>query len=222
MNTSIARVLTGLGILGIGLLALLDALGVLKFGNVAGDWWPLVIIYAGVVMFISNPRNYVWALIVAAFGGALLARELGYTDVNIFKLFWPVVLLVVGASILLNRTGAKLDISDKEREDSFAFLGGVNTKNTAEEYRGGKATAVLGGVSLDLSGAKINKEATLQVTAFWGGVEIKVPEGWVVKSRVHAIMGGVENKANATKSKDAPVLIIVGDVIMAGVEIKHQ
>lgn len=153
MNTSLARILTGLGIITIGVFAALGSFDVLSFSAIARDWWPTAIIFAGLIMLINDPRNYLWSLIV----------------------------MIVG----------------------------------------GKATAVVGGVSLDLRKATINKEATLHVLAFWGGVEIKVPEGWVVKTRANVIMGGIENKANAQSKKDAPVLTIVGDVIMAGVEIKH-
>ena len=33
--------------------------------------------------------------------------------------------------------------------------------------------------------------------AFWGGIEIKVPEDWTVVTRVMPLMGGVEDKTRA-------------------------
>jgi len=221
MNTSLARILTGLGIITLGIFALLSSFDVLSFASIARNWWPVAVIFAGLIMLINNPRNYLWALIVMIVGSSFLIRELGYTDFNIFKLIWPAALIVVGGSILFNRSARKATTNEKDREDSFAFLGGVDSKNTSGDYQGGKATAVMGGVTLDLRKAKIDREATLQVLAFWGGVEIKVPENWVVKSRAHAILGGVDNKANSDDKKGAPVLYIVGDVIMGGVDIKH-
>jgi predicted membrane protein len=217
-TTSLPRVLIGLGILAVGVLAALGAVDIINFSKLAKEWWPIVPIFLGVVMLLS--RNYLWGLLVAAFGGAMLIRSLGYTDYNVFELFWPAIIIVVGLSILFNRSASTLK-TDKTHDDVTAILGGINSNNTSSDYHGGRATAVMGGVSIDLRKATIKKEATLQVMSFWGGVEIKVPKNWVVKNRVSAILGGVEVKSPADTDKDAPILYIVGDVIMAGVEVKQ-
>jgi hypothetical protein len=47
-----------------------------------------------------------------------------------------------------------------------------------------------------------------------------VPEGWRIISKVSPIGGGIENKTR-TADKKAPTLVIVGDVVFGGVEIKH-
>lgn len=222
MNPSITRTVAGVGIILVGIVAMLSAFDVLNFQETARQWWPTIIIGAGLLMLVSNPRNFVWALIVVAAGIALLVRQLGFTDFNIFTLFWPIVLIVIGFSVLFNRSGAGQLKSEKSHDDITAILAGVESKNTSDDYVGGKATALLGGVSLDLRKATIRKEATLTVTSFWGGIEVKVPETWVVKTRVNAIMGGIEVKnGDDSGKKGAPVLYIVGDVIMAGVEVKR-
>lgn len=221
MNTSLARILTGLGIITVGIFALLGSFNIIDFKNIADVWWPLILIFAGLIMLINDIRNYLWALIVMAAGGAFLIRELGYSDFNIFQLFWPVVLILIGGSVLFNRSARKANTNDKGHDDLFAFLGGVDNKNISADYKGGKVTAVMGGVSLDLRKAKISKEATLQVLSFWGGIEIKVPKDWIVKSSASAVLGGIENSTNTEHKKDAPTLVITGDVIMAGVEIKN-
>lgn len=217
-TTSLSRVLVGLGILSVGVLAALGAVDIINFSKLVKEWWPVAPLFLGVVMLLS--RNYLWGFIVAAFGGAMLVRTLGYTDYNVFELFWPAVIIVVGLSILFNK-GASSFKTDKSHDDVTAILGGISSNNNSANYKGGKATAVMGGVSIDLRKASIHKEATLQVMCFWGGVEVKVPEGWVVKNRTNAILGGVEVKVPADADKDAPILYLVGDVIMAGVDIKY-
>lgn len=217
-NSSLSRVLTGIGIVAVGVFAALGAVDIVNFSAIAKDWWPAAAIFLGLVMMLN--RNYLWGFILAAFGGAMLVRTLGYTDYNVFELFWPAVIIVVGLSILFNR-GASSFKTDKSHDDVTAILGGITSNNTSSHYTGGKATAVMGGVSLDLRKATIKHEATLQIMSFWGGVEVKVPENWVVKNRTNAILGGVEIKNTAATEKDAPVLYIVGDVIMAGVDVKY-
>ena len=217
-NSSLSRVLNGLGLIGVGLVSAAGAVDLVNFSQIAQEWWPAVLIFLGVVMMLG--RNFVWGVILAVFGAAMLARSLGYTDYNVFELFWPAVLIVIGLSVVFNR-GASSFKTDKTHDDVTAILGGVSSYNTSKDYRGGKMTAVMGGVSIDLRKATIKKEATLQVMSFWGGVEVKVPENWIVKNRTSAILGGVEIKTPADTKKDAPVLHIVGDVIMAGVDVKY-
>ena len=103
----------------------------------------------------------------------------------------------------------------------MTILGGTTNKNTAKNYTGSKATAILGGVELDLSKVKIEKTAQLDVFVLMGGIELRIPEDVIVKNRSTAIMGGLEDKTNPVESKNAPVLYIDGTVIMGGIDIKR-
>jgi predicted membrane protein len=222
MNTSIARTLTGIGIICIGVAAFLGSFGIIDFSTVAGTYWPVAVIFAALVMYISNPRSFIWPSIVLLAGIGFLARNLGMTDVNVLALVWPAIITYIGLSIVFRRSGfGALKTSARSSDDMTAILGGIESINTSDDYQGGKATAIMGGVTVDLRKAIIKKEAVLDVTSFWGGIEVKVPEGWVVRSRVNVIMGGVEVKTLQIAKKGAPVLTLVGDVIMAGVEVKH-
>jgi hypothetical protein len=66
-------------------------------------------------------------------------------------------------------------------------------------------------------------EAVIDVFAFWGGIEIKVPEDWIVINRVMPLMGGVDDKTR-TPNPTPPVekrLVISGIVVMGGVGLKN-
>ena len=53
----------------------------------------------------------------------------------------------------------------------------------------------MGGVDLDLRKARMGPSpAVLDVVAFWGGIELKVPAGWNVEGQVMPILGGFEDK----------------------------
>jgi predicted membrane protein len=79
----------------------------------------------------------------------------------------------------------------------------------------------MGGVELDLSKATVAHEAVIDVFVLMGGLELRVPENVIVKSKAVCILGGVEDKTNPADAVKAPVIYLDGTVIMGGVEIKR-
>ena len=69
----------------------------------------------------------------------------------------------------------------------------------------------MGGVTLDLRQAKMTPEgAVLDAFAFWGGIEIKVPESWQVRGEVIPLMGGFEDKTRPKPGAVEGTLVIPG------------
>ncbi len=215
------RTFAGLSIIGFGALALLGSLDIINFGMLFGTWWPLILIWVGFLSFFDNPREFGWPGILIFAGLLFQLRELDLLNFNVWHLIWPIVIIVIGFSIVFNRSRTKVHGSTKKTDSASAFMSGHAVKNQSSDYRGGSASAIMGGIKLDLTGAKIEKEATLEVFALMGGVEVIVPSHWVIETRVTPVMGGVENHAQGAKDKKGPRLIIVGEAIMGGVEIKH-
>lgn len=221
MNThSLTRILSGLAVITFGMLALLGGLNVIDFGQLFDMYWPLILVLAGLLTLLSSPRDWAWPGILILAGIALQLRELAVLDFNIWALIWPTIIIAVGLSIIVNGTRARKQSG--KTDSANAIMSGHNLKNQSDDYQGGHASAVLGGVKLDLSEAKITKDATLDVFTFMGGVEIIVPKDWVVESRVLPIMGDVENKVPVAKDKKSPRLILTGQVVMGGIEVKHS
>lgn len=221
MNAQISRIILGIAIVAAGVGFLLGNLDILNFNELVNKWWPLAVVLAGILIFINDTKSYLWALLVVGLGVLWQLQKLGITDVNPWQLFWPAVVILVGFSILMNRSAARLRVGKSEREDATAILGGSDQRNTSEDFKGSKITAVMGGVKLDLRKAVIKKEATVEIFSFWGGVELIVPRNVIVKNRSSVILGGIEDKTERDEDKNAPILYITGDVIMAGVEIKN-
>lgn len=220
MNQSIVRIITGIVVLGIGAGALLDALNIFSFWGHFQTWWPLLIIGAGVLTFISNPRSsYVWALALVLIGTLLQLNRLDLTEVNLFSLIWPIIIIAVGLSILTSFSSRKKVVKGKDTDNISAFLSGSDTVSTSKNYKGGRVTAVLGGAVLDLRDAEIKDEAVLDVFALCGGIEIKVPRGWRVQSQATMILGGIENKSSKRDGESGPVLTITGTVALGGIEV---
>lgn len=221
MKTINTRTITGLLIILVGIAFLLSNLNLFSFKDLVSDWWPLVIIVAGVIVFLNDTKNYLWSLLIIAFGTVLQLNHLGILEINPWQLFWPVVIIVVGLSVLLNRTSSSSKVSKAEREDVTAILSGSEVKVRSDDFKGSKVTALLGGAMVDLRDATITKEATLDLFSLWGGIEIRVPKGVIIKNETSVILGGVEDSTRLEKpAKGAPVLHIIGDIIMAGVDIK--
>lgn len=221
MKAHILRIAVGLAALIVGALLLLDTLNIADTSDVIADWWPLLIISGGILMLLNNVRDYLWALLVIVFGVAAQLRELDYIDVNPWQALWPLVLIAVGVSIIFKRPASPKLKSGGDADDIVAILGGSDQKSTSDSFVSSNVTAVMGGAKLDLRKAVIKKEATIEIFALMGGVELVVPRNVTVKNKVNVILGGVENKTDQDLVKNAPVLTIIGDVVLGGVEIKN-
>lgn len=222
-NESMPRIVMGALFIAVGVLALLGAVGAFDFGAFAASSWPLVLVVAGLLVFLSDAKSWLWALILSVAGVVSFLNVNDLVAFDVWSVFWPIVIVLVGVSIIKRSSSKELSGSalDIDRSDQFVFMSGSEQRIVSSNYTGGKATAIMGGVELDLRDAVIKKTATLDVFALMGGVDVKVPAGVVVKSQVLAILGGVETKADTKAAKDAPVLLITGTVALGGVEVKY-
>lgn len=106
--------------------------------------------------------------------------------------------------------------------NAFVVMGGIGRRLNTQDFKGGTAVAIMGGVKIDLRQASIAQgEAALDVLAFWGGVEIRVPEDWVIVSQVFPFMGGFEDRTGPRPSGARKRLVVRGLAFMGGVEVKH-
>lgn len=223
MKRSAGQIVFGLAVIFVGVGFFLDALNIVDFSNMMKTWWPLFVILIGLVSIVSNPRVIAWPLVIIAIGVLLQLRELDFLTFNPWTLIWPALIIFFGVTILIKGgVSQKKPQARKENElDLFAGFSGHEAKSTSEDFKGGKATAIFGGIELDLRQSKIKDKATLEVFAAFGGIDIRVPEGWKVEVTGMPILGGWENKADAPKDKNAPVLLIQGTCLCGGVSIKN-
>ncbi len=219
---SLTRTIIGLLIVAVGASFLLTNLNILPFDVGIAQWWPLFIVAGGVVMLLSDVRNYLWAMLVIGLGALLQLKQFGIVDVNPWQLFWPAIIIVLGVSVMTSRGSSRGKIAASDREDVMAILSGSEVRVESKDFKGSRVTSICGGAMIDLRKAVIKKEATIDVFAFWGGIEIIVPEHVMVKNNTSVIMGGVEQQAGGDAVKEGgPILYVTGDVVMSGVEIKR-
>jgi len=161
-------------------------------------------------------------VIITAAGLVLLFGNLNLIRYGIWDL-WPLGLVFAGAFLVwrvtLRARGGGPPVDPDDYANAFVMMGGVVRKMSSSQFRGGEATAFMGGVELDLRNAHpANNTVVMDVLAWWGGIELWVPPDWKVTSEVLPIMAGYEDKTKP--QADAKThLILRGLVVMGGIEV---
>jgi hypothetical protein len=221
------RLIFGIGILALGLLWTLDNMNIIESRGII-HWWPVLLIAFGVVRFMENTRGKVGSVILIIAGALLLLDNLRLLRFDIDDLF-PLLIAAVGAKLVwdaLDRRRPRLAGVDGDANSivsAFAFMAGVRRQSTSMAFQGGDASAIMGGVVLDLRNAQIAEghEAVIDTFAWWGGVEILVPPNWRVVGKVLPLMGGFEDKT-VVSTTPGPTLIVRGTAVMGAVEVKNN
>ena len=107
--------------------------------------------------------------------------------------------------------------------DEWAVFGGSRRRVDSQDFKGGEAFAMFGGVELDLRSAAITQdEVVIDARALFGGVDIQVPETCNVHVEGHGIFGGYDDQTSHTMPEDArPRVVITGSAVFGGVVVKN-
>lgn len=218
--------------LGTGLL--MDQLGYIDFGDTIGLYWPIILVFLGISGLFDKSNSKLGSFILIILGVLFQLNRLDYIDVNVFRLILPLILIVIGLNIIFTK-GVRKHPSPVEPEkwtsenadmentvNLFVLFSGSTSINQSPEFKGGRASAVFGGIELDLRGARLkDNQAFLDVTTLFGGVEIRVPDNWRVEMRGTPLFGGVENTTRANPDVSSPVLKISGTAVFGGIEVSN-
>ncbi len=116
----------------------------------------------------------------------------------------------------------RVDEEHAEYIRTFSMLSSSELRPMSRPFRGADLSAVLGGVSLDLTSARMEGDtARIDVFAFAGGIDIHVPPDWTVTSKVATLLGGFTDKRRPTTTLPTKTLIIDGFAIMGGIDVKN-
>ncbi|MGH9414111.1 MAG: LiaI-LiaF-like domain-containing protein [Terriglobales bacterium] len=179
------------------------------------NWWPLILIAAGIGLLFRRTwahgerswqyyrprRRYAWA---GDSGEAASTRpgareEAGATE------------------------SAGGGSTTEEKLEGFAIFGGYQRRINSQQFRGGHVEAIFGGVQIDLRRAEIDgNEARVDVSAVFGGVELRVPERWIIEMRGQPLLGGFSDETHQDMPQPgAKRLIITGFAMFGGVVVKN-
>lgn len=211
--------------------------------------WQMLLIVLGVSSFF---KHHFWGgSILILIGGFFIAPEinrinpnwLGPFPVDFVHLYWPVLLIIAGAIILLHWIFSESRKQSYFRAKEFKhqwhkqeFMNGegyINSNNVFgsgehivldPEFKGGEINSVFGGTKLDLRRTSLREGVTtLELNIVFGGITIFVPEEWNVVVKADLIMSGFEDKRYKT---GAPIdtsrtLAITGSCVFGGGELKN-
>ncbi|MDY4784676.1 LiaF transmembrane domain-containing protein [Pygmaiobacter massiliensis] len=215
----VAFIIAGLGFAG-------NAFSIWDFDIFFDGWWTLFIIIPAIISMVENgpnTGNSIWLIV----GGVLLLSAQDIIDGRIVgKLFFPVILVLIGFSIIF---GNRVRQSVPQSAFASVPVGGVPGYNAifsgndvrwpAEQFTGASLSAVFGGVTLDLRNAIITEDVVINSTCIFAGIDIYVPQNVQVKVAGVPVFGGVDNKA-ANAAPNAPTVYVNSTCIFGGVDIK--
>ncbi len=224
------RLVVGLFILALGTLFLLDNLQIAEARHLVPYVWPVGFIALGITTVLRRwgSPTWPWGLVWIVAGVWLWADLMGLVRFNFWELFWPLLLLLLGASFVWRalagpRTGCSGAAANSDDVvNLFAMMAGNERRNSSTAFRGGDISAFMGGCALDLRQAQLaDGEAVIDLFAFWGGIELKVPEDWEVVSKVMVLMGGIEDKTRPRLGAARGRLVLRGLALMGGIEVSN-
>ena len=237
MNTKRTRHRDGRAFTGALLLLIGGVILASKLGFPVPHWlfsWEIILIALGLFIGIkSNFSNLAWLVLI--FVGASSLIDNAYPLMNIRTYIWPLALMLVGVSFILNpkrkrrhrfedlnydfpvSEAASLD----NRLDITAIFSGVKRRILSKTFLGGDITAFMGGAEIDLTQSDIQGTRVMDITAIFGGIKLIVPSDWDVQSHATAIFGGVEDKRYIPPAPQTnKVLVLDGVAVFGGIEIK--
>lgn len=140
------------------------------------------------------------------------------------KLLIPVILMIIGFSILFKGTfnGSKHVHINMEigPNDYVGIFNGQKIRYPREKFNGCTANAVFGGVDIDLRDAIIDEDVVIEATAVFGGIDIFVPPHVRVKVSSVPLFGSVGNKTMEPADINAPTVFVNATCMFGGVDIK--
>ncbi|TVQ07756.1 MAG: hypothetical protein EA361_17685 [Bacteroidetes bacterium] len=194
--------------------------------------WKSLLVFMGLV-FMTTQKDKSTGLILFAIGAIFLGADItGFGIKDVFRFVFPVVLIIAGLAIILRRQSfSRKDINVPEDAEINDYINDVNIfsggerKIKTQNFRGGQITAIFGGAEIDLRKADMAPGVNaIEMLCIFGGVSMRIPEGWDVKNEVTAVFGGFSDERTFDREtaidEDKKILYLKGLVLFGGGELK--
>ena len=141
------------------------------------------------------------------------------------QLFWPALLLGLGAILIFRGVARRMDQIDDGPDyiDDVNIFGGGDRVISTHNFKGGRVTAIFGGSKYNMAHAQLAKGRNeIDVFMMFGGSKFIIPQDWDIKIEVSAIFGGFSDKRSLRKDlprDPSKELVIKGVAIFGGGDV---
>jgi len=198
--------------------------------------WQMLLIGIGALSFIGGNRTA--GTILMVIGGTFMIPEIITVPHEIRRIYWPLILVGIGVALLLRQRDTHRPLKSDDpilnipKDDSFntfddfVIFGGREIFVNSQQFAGGKATSIFGGIEFDLRKASLRQGgAVIDCVSVFGGCGFKIPMDWNVRNEVTTIFGAFTDKRGDTYSDryydPSKTIIIKGISLFGGIEVKH-
>jgi predicted membrane protein len=196
--------------------------------------WQMIIIVIGLFMLAGNKKQKAGLALIAIGVFFILPGLLGFARIGLGQL-WPIIFVAIGIFILLRHKHQNMEkevcekttsANSEDSIDDATIFGGTIKIIRSKNFKGGRLTAIFGGVDYNLTDAELSEgKATIDVVTIFGGTKMVVPSDWDVIIDVVPIFGGFADKRNTLNKIQINTnkkLIIKGLTLFGGGEIKSM
>ena len=190
--------------------------------------WPMLLVAIGLVMTLGASEK-TSGVIVMAVGGFFLIPMIFRETFHAYNMFWPSIFIIIGVIFISSKrrgwnSVAAAGIVGDDYIDYVNVFSGGERQIVSENFRGGKISAVFGGMELDLTKAKLAPGRNeLEIACVFGGATFIVPDDWNISIEVTPVLGGFSDSRKLIPGRiidTTKQLVIKGAVVFGGGEIK--
>lgn len=225
MRTKTSNILWGLAFVAAGVIVIGNIIDLWDFSVFFRGWWTLFIIIPCIISMVTNGFHS-GNLIGLGIGVLLLlgAQKVITGDLA-GKLIFPVILIIIGLSILLGGHGhvkhVKFPKSDGNSPEYASVFSGRDLSFAGQVFTGADFTSVFGGFDVDLREAQITQDVVIHATAIFGGADFRVPQNVKIVVSGTPIFGGTSMKAVQSSDPAAPTVYFNTFCAFGGIEITN-
>ena len=190
--------------------------------------WPMLLVVIGLVMTLGASEKTTGVIIMAV-GGFFLIPTIFRETFHAYNMFWPSIFIIIGVIFLVTKRrnpypGVSKVTFGNDYIDYINIFSGGERQVTSDNFKGGKITAIFGGMELDLTRAQLAPgRSELEIACIFGGATFIVPDDWFITIEVTPVLGGFSDSRRLSPGRTvdpSKQLVIKGAVIFGGGEIK--
>ena len=203
----------GIVLIVVGILFLGRNMNWWNFSIFFEGWWTLFLIVPSIISLVKKESMGTSFLILVLGVLMLLASQNVIEWSTIWKVFLPIIIMVVGLSIIFgNRKAKEKKVRANAKEYVAIFSGVDEVINKIENDF--KMTAVFGGIELDMRDVTLDSDLVIDCFTLFGGIDIRLPKDVKVEVNGLPIFGGVENKYR--NNHEAKVTVYINHTTICG------